>query len=147
METDSRFHTRGMIASEVTLVASSNVIVLHLFLLHFELVLIFYVWYYYIFFVLCEGKGNKFWSKLLETVVPLTPSFPNTLVWPSMEFFTQLFTVGDGLLYCQGGYWSYMWYTTISWVILSLNKLEIDRRHMQTVFTQIYVMIFKEMWI
>jgi len=61
METDSGFHTRGVITSEVTLIASSNVIVLHLFLLHFELVLTFYVrCYYYMFFVFSEGKGNRF---------------------------------------------------------------------------------------
>jgi len=64
-----------------------------------------------------------------------------------MEFFTQLFTVGDGLLHCQGGYWNDIWYATISWVIVLLNKPDIDRRHIQTVFTQICVMIFKEMWI
>lgn len=145
MENDSGLHTRGVIESEVTLIAYSTVIVLHLFLWHFELVLIFYVWCNYIFFVFSEGKGNKFWLELLETVVPLTASFPNTLVWPSMEFFTQLFTVGNGLLYCQGGYWNYTWYATIRWAILLLNKLEIDRRHKQIVFTQICVMIFKEM--
>jgi len=32
METDSGVHTRGVITSEVTLIASSTVIVLHLFL-------------------------------------------------------------------------------------------------------------------